>query len=940
MTGTSARFHLSAPLRHAWWLILTLLCAPFAAAWSDESATAAYEVGLAHMNQGDAAGAISQFQKVIQQDANHLPARVALGAARLKNGDAAGAEKELRLALALGAASEAVFPLLGNALLAQRKYAALLDTIKSPGTPTADNFEIAVLRGRAQFERGEHALATQDFERAALLAPERVEPLLGQALVATAEGRYEQAETLIARSLQLAPDNVEAWFRKGEVLREQGADNSALAAYAAALQRDPHALRVRLARASVNFNLGERDAALADVEFVRRRNPQDLSAAFLRWQIFQRANDEGAAAALADVSGKLSQYADETIASEPLLLRIAALVHYANHDLVRADKYLARYVTLRPNDTAMRRLRGEVLLNLGEAKDAAATLGPLARQEPGNLDILRALGQAYLQTGDYSEAESVFSQAVKLAPTEHPLLASLALARVGLGSVDGAETGLADAVAEDRAGRGAQMLLTVLQLKAGAPERALATIEALAQRDGRDQRVLNLLGVTRASNDDESGARQAFAAALRSAPEYTPAAYNLAQLELAAGDTPAARARLEALVARNPRAGSALLALADIALADDDRAGAVRWLEKAVAAQPDAVEAQAQLVSLKLALGQHNDALTAASRMVERHPENALAVEALAEAQAANQHRDHALRHFRDAARYAGFDGAQLMRIARRQAELEDYVEARRTLQKATNSSASDEARDALIRLEIQLGEYASATQRIDALREDDTGNALANIMLGELELRRGDAQAAINAYRAAQAGAPSTLAALGLADALIASKDLAGAAHSLEQWTVQHADDVDASHALALLYLRLQRLPEARDLHERLVAALPDDAALLANLARLYQLDGDQRARPTAARALQLAPESPLAQDTLGWIIVTEGNAEGGLELLRNALSRDGNPLTRYHLAQALHELGRSNEARTELRKILKAGQPAELLAEVQRYYDTMPAP
>lgn len=36
----------------------------------------------------------------------------------------------------------------------------------------------------------------------------------------------------------------------------------------------------------------------------------------------------------------------------------------------------------------------------------------------------------------------------------------------------------------------------------------------------------------------------AFAAALHSAPDYTPAAYNLPRLELAAGDTPAAGAEL------------------------------------------------------------------------------------------------------------------------------------------------------------------------------------------------------------------------------------------------------------------------------------------------------------------------------------------------------------------------------------------------------------
>ncbi len=939
MTGSKARIHHSTPRRRACWLILPLLCSPLAVLAAD-SVTAAYELGLVRMNQGDTQGAIAQFQKVIQEDDHHLPARLALGTAHLQSGDAVGAEKELRLALSLGGSREAVFPLLGNALLAQRKYAALLDTIKGPSAAGTESFEIAVLRGRAQFELGNLEGAGKDFEHAAQRAPERVEALLGLAQIAAAQSRYEQALSLLQRALKLAPNNVEAWFRKGEILRERGADTDARQAYDEALKRDPKALRVRLARAGVNFKLGEREAALADVEFVSRRNPRDLSAAFLRWQIFQQAKDKGAEAALGDVSGKLSQYADETITSEPLLLRIAALVHYANHDLVRADNYLARYVELRPNDTAMRQLRGEVLLGLGEAKGAIAILNPLSRQEPDKLDVLHSLGQAYLQTGNYREAESVFAQSLKLAPSNHAVLADLALARIGLGNVDGAQTGLAEAVTDGTTARGAQMLLAVLQLKAGAHERALATLEAEIKRDAHDQRVLNLLGVARAANDDEAGARQAFEAALRIAPDDTPAVFNLARLERSAGDTQAARTRLETLVEHNPHAAVALMALADMALADADRASAARWLEKAVTAQPDAIAAEAQLVALKLALGQHNEALAAASRMVERHPENALAVESLAEAQAANQQNDQALRHFRDAARYAGFDGVQLMRIATRQAELEDYVEARRSLQKAINSTASDEAREALIRLEIRLGEYDHAQSRIAALREDDTGNALADILTGELELQRDDAAAAIKAYRGAQAVVPSTLAALGLADALVANGDVAGAAHELEQWTAKHADDLDASHALALLYLRLHRLPEARRLHERLAEARPDDAALLANLARLYQLDGDKRARATAARAAKLAPESALAQDTLGWIVVTEGDAQGGLELLRNALTRDGNPLIRYHLAQALNELGRGAEARTELRKILKSGQPPALVADVQRYYDALPAP
>ncbi len=938
MTDRVSRCHRPSPQNTRWRLVVPLLLCALSAA-AEDGATATYELGLAQMQQGDTFAAIGQFQQVVQQDPNHLPARIALGTARLNQGDAAGAEKELRLALSLGAARHAVFPLLGNALLAQRQYTVLLDTIDTASGERRGNFEVELLRGRAQFELGQHELAAQNFERAAALAPERAEPLLGQALVAAAQSRNDSALALIEDALRLAPSDVEAWFRKGEVLREQGDDSAALAAYEHAVQLDANALRVRLARASVLFKRGARQAALADVEWVQHKRPNDLSAAFLRWQILHKDHDAGSNAALAEVSGTLSQYADQTIEAEPQLLRIAALVHYANGDRVRADKYLARYVEQRPNDIAMRRLHAEVLLALGEAKQAAAVLAPLARQDPRNLDLLRSVGQAYLQSGQYSEAEAAFARLLTLAPADHAALTTLALARLGVGNVDGAQIGLAEAVADAEVGRGAPMLLTVLQLKAGDGERALATIEALLEKYGQDARVLNLLGVVRASLGDQTGARAAFAAALLHAPDFTPPSYNLARLSLAAGDIDSARARLQSLASRQPPAAAALTALADIALAEDDRAGAAQWLEQAVAAQPDALAPVAQLVDLKLALGQLDEALAIASRLAERHPERALAVEALAAAQAARGRTDQALRHYRDAARYAGFDGEQLMRIATRQAQLEDFEQAQQTLRKALNSSASAQARDALIRLAIQRGDYRGADEAIATLREDASGRALADIMSGELELHRGDATAAAKAYRAAQAAMPSSLGALGLADALVAGGRPAEAADTLELWSARHAEDIDARQALALLYLRLNKLREARSLHEQLIEALPGDAQLQANLARLYQLDGDPRARKTAERALRLAPDSALAQDTLGWIIVTSGDAEGGLELLRNALSRDGNPLTRYHLAQALHELGRGAEARRELRRLLKGTQSTELLADVQRYYDALPA-
>ena len=897
-----------------------------------------YENGVERLSSGDSGGAIVQFKNLLQQDPNHLPARIALGKANMRKGDAAAAEKELRIALGLGASRDQVFPVLGNALLAQRKYAEILTTIKSTLPGRSRGYEICLLRGRAHFELGQLDEATSQYEQAHKLAPQRADPLIGLALIAQAQSASDKALQLVTRAVEIAPRDSEAWFRQGEILVDKGNDQAARTAFDQALTLKPNALRVHLARASLHLRHDEIKLALADVEAVRELNPDDISANFLLWQIHEKGGESDAARAdLAELVGKLSLYTEQALNTEPLLLRIAALVRYANRDLTRAATALQYYVTLRPNDIAMRRLYGQVMLLLGEAKAAIDSLYPLYRQAPGNRETLLALGQAYLQIGRYAAAGDMFEQARKLDPNDEALAARIALSNLGTGNIDEAMNGLKDAVERKQAGASAPLLLSVLQIKAGHPKQAVSIMATLAVQAPRDPKVHNVLGVAHSAAGDIVQARASFETAHRLAANYFPPIYNLARLELAAGDVTAARARLEAVVAKDPRADTALLALADIATNEGDQAGAVRWLDKAVAATPNAIAAQAKLVELRLSLGQNAEALTVAVRMVDHNPENAQAVESLALAELANHKSAQATKHFRDAVRYAGFDGARLMRIAVRQVNLEDFEEARRTLLKATNTPASDEAMAALIRLEIQTGDEAGASKRIAALRSDDASNALAELLSGELAMKRHDPVAARVAYEAAQKRLPSTAGLMGLVDTWLATNDLPRALQALEDWRKVHPDDQIALQRLALVYLPMRRLDDAQTLHEKLLVTSPDDPVLLGNLARLYQIKGDPRARALAERALAAAPESSSTLDTLGWILVTEKDTAKGLSLLRDAIARQDNPLIRYHLAQALQELGRTAEAKAELGIIIQGGQPRELVEDVKRYYDSL---
>ena len=97
----------------------------------------------------------------------------------------------------------------------------------------------------------------------------------------------------------------------------------------------------------------------------------------------------------------------------------------------------------------------------------------------------------------------------------------------------------------------------------------------------------------------------------------------------------------------------------------------------------------------------------------------------------------------------------------------------------------------------------------------------------------------------------------------------------------------------------------------------------VLNDLAWLYQIKGDARALPTAQQAYRLAPGALTVSDTLGWILVQQGDTEGGLKLLEAANSQpdQATPGMKYRLAVALERAGHLKEAREALNQALASG-------------------
>jgi predicted Zn-dependent protease len=102
-----------------------------------------------------------------------------------------------------------------------------------------------------------------------------------------------------------------------------------------------------------------------------------------------------------------------------------------------------------------------------------------------------------------------------------------------------------------------------------------------------------------------------------------------------------------------------------------------------------------------------------------------------------------------------------------------------------------------------------------------------------------------------------------------------------------------------------------------------PGNPAALNNLAWLYQQQGDlASARELAERAFNLTPGSAQIADTLGWILLTQGEGGKALAYLSAAnYAAPLNPNIQYHLAVAFQRLGRPADARAALERLLDSG-------------------
>jgi putative PEP-CTERM system TPR-repeat lipoprotein len=480
--------------------------------------------------------------------------------------------------------------------------------------------------------------------------------------------------------------------------------------------------------------------------------------------------------------------------------------------------------------------------------------------------------------------------------------------------------------------------LIVADLRAQRVPEAAAAAEAYVKTDPNNVVAQNLLGLARVAQSKFTDAEQIFYGVYRAHPDFAIAGHNLAEVYLAEGRTEDATAVYRDLIQRSPADASSMMALSNIALSQRDAAGAVDWLKKAAAATPKDPLPTLRLANLYAGQKDWNNALTVMRGLVQQFPNNLDVLDLMARIQIATGDANGAVANYRRATEIGTNMAVLFERYAAAQVVAKDIKGAKQSLQRAiqiepNNFGLKSEA----VEVDYKLGGLPAAQAAAKALLapKDDPSNA--TLWVSAALAREGKPADAAQVLADAEKSHPSQALVLQHAMILAANGDAKKGATLLKTWLTAHPNDANAHRVVADLDMQAKDWPAAQADFEKLIAQSPNDVVLLNDLAWVYLQQGNVKARAMADRAHALAPLSSAVEDTLGWIMVAQGDAKGGLPYIKAAAyAMPQDPTVQFHLAVALSRTGAMGPAREMLAKLANDGN-ADTKAQASQYLQSL---
>jgi putative PEP-CTERM system TPR-repeat lipoprotein len=897
-----------------------------------EQTNSAYENSLSFLQQGKLDEAEIAVKNSIQQRPNYLPARLLLGDILLQKGQPQSAEKELTIALTLQADSFAVvIPLVEAKLFLYKHQEAL--TLLNAHPQLATERRYFLLQGNAYKALTQFELAQKSYQQSLYIHGETIELFTAMADLSFKEGELAAALDFANQALLFSPQpnapkpNRQlqgAKILKAEILKSTKQFDEALAIYSAILQKEPTNKQALFGKTTILLDQNQLNEALIFSLTLRENYPNDPYIKLLHSSIIAlQGNEKQARILLRDIQQQFMNLTNEQREEREVLL-LAASVDYLNKSYYQARKQFLNYLSDYGENTVARRHLTMIALKENNIELAQHHIEKALKLSPNKAELYLLASHIYQQQLDKSEYLFFLEKTQTKFPDNLLLKDQYIGALIAVNRNDDA-IALLNKVSGSNT-LASKTLLGYLQLQTNNIEQAKITTQALLDENPNKVEILQLAGELSLKLDQGDDAIKLFKQALVLDDKFRPALLALAGISLNKQNHQQTEEYYQQLLTFYPNDVLALQLYANFAIKQQQLFLAIKLLSQIPKQHPNYIVNQRALLTLYLKTNKLKQAQSTLTLLEGIY----------------------------------SFDQELLLAKSKLQTQQNKTVAAAKTLKILFGLIYDDVKKiETLVKLQIDLADIDAAQRSLDRIKHLSNGK-LSPYIATRFALANKEIEKAGKLIAQQLSKAPNSAAWLELhVHYLIAKPDISKASELLATLYKTHHKR-EHLQLLAQLLLQQKQTKKVEQLLSKWLNQQSADAWAVAqlseiaiesgnktlaittlehykhidqqpiflnNLANLYHDKDTKKALLYAKKAHKLAPKLAAINDTLGWLLVTNNQAQTGLSYLREAIARDVNNASyHYHLAYTLAVLKRLQLAQSALAKAQELDPSHEL--------------
>lgn len=743
-----------------------------------------------------------------------------------------------------------------------------------------------------------------------------------------------------------APENEEALLARAETALQDGKVNAAVVDIKTALQQNPDSAPARVLLGETY--LLQRDPALAASEF-KRAGAADGS-------VDTQTRYAQALAAAGDIDTLLALHNSEPAplaAQEPLYQAAVARAYSTRGDFEAARSLLNAAQTAAADDPYIRVSEALLGLRAGDGTfDAAEILARVTDTHPDDADAWSLRADVARLEQDFPSAAAWYAKAAEVNPYRLADRLNLVGAHIQLGDTESANTQLAQLEKLIPDHPGVNFARGRLLVEAGDYKEGLDELSRVLAVLPDHNATLYLAAVANVREGNQATAQRQLTKFLKEQPGHLPARLELASLHLRLDDAVSAERIARDILKENDMNIPAMRLLALALSTQGLHAESAQVYQQVATLEPTSVETRMGLGAARLLSGDTDAGVQELQAAVDMDPGNTMAQERLISVYLATGDVQSARESVKAYQALAGDDNLRPLIFAGRvELQAGDRDAARAAFESVLQKDPGNmDANGGMAALALVDSDLDGARKRFNDTLKAHPGDLKTLMNIAVIEEQAGNMAAMESALsRGVEANPEALQPRVALARYRSSQGDPEEAVRLLSEVRADFPDDYGLHQALAGAYLATNQPGLAADSGRKMLELQPDDAATLAQVARIEQANArPEKAREHIEKALKALPdntnlrkllvETLLAQNALseaqaelnklpepvrnepavqvveGRIAMTQSRPADAEVHFQKAFESERNNLNLIRLAGAQWALGKREEATTAL--------------------------